>query len=64
MAKLYAIVESGQVTNVVIWDGVSKWDGSNGAMLVPAGISVGIGWAYDGTDFVAPLVPPIPLIVM
>lgn len=49
----YAIVESGIVANVVLWDGTSEWNPPSGAEVVqvPAETLVCIGYTYDGTKF-------------
>jgi hypothetical protein len=56
----YAIVESGVVVNVVIWDGQTTWQPPSGANVVqiPDGAYVGIGSTYDGTNFGPPTQPP------
>lgn len=51
----YAIIQSGKVMNIVIWDGGDGWsppDGST-AVQLPEGAPVDIGWSYDGTKFTA-----------
>ena len=51
----YAVVEDGKVTNIVVWDGETKWLPENGyAILAPEG--VGIGWTYVDGIFTAPVV--------
>lgn len=52
----YAVVESGAVTNVVVWDGISDWEPPQGstANLLPIGAPVSIGYAFDGTNYTAP----------
>ena len=49
----YAIVESGIVSNIVLWDGTSEWDAPEGAHVVPIadGTLVCLGYMYDGTKF-------------
>jgi hypothetical protein len=49
----YAIVNSGIVTNLIVWDGVTPYNPGPGNILVevPAGLNVDIGWTYDGTNF-------------
>ncbi|MFY0861237.1 MULTISPECIES: tail fiber assembly protein [Enterobacter] len=41
---------------MALWDGVNEWGPEEGVVL-PAGEYVGIGWLYDGTEFIAPPVP-------
>lgn len=54
----YAIVASGAVTNIVVWDGASEWTPPEGAkaVLIPEGQAVDIGYTYDGMVFSAPAV--------
>ena len=54
----YAVVESGVVTNIVAWDGVSDWTPPQGstANLIPDGLQVGIGYSFDGANYTAPAV--------
>lgn len=51
MSNLYAIVEEGVVTNIVVWDGESEWDAPEGAKVVLAGSGAEIGGTYDGESF-------------
>lgn len=58
----YAIVDqSGNVTNVVVWDGdIDNWtppDGTN-AVAVSGGLGVGPGYTYANGVFTAPPPPP------
>lgn len=53
----YAVVKSGTVTNIIVWDGGEDWsppDGST-AIELSQGASVDIGWLYDGAEFSAPV---------
>lgn len=56
MSDIYAVVVDGVVVNMALWDGVSEW-GSEEGVVLPSGEYVGIGWLYDGTEFIAPPVP-------
>ncbi|HGV4074783.1 TPA: tail fiber assembly protein [Enterobacter kobei] len=56
MSDIYAVVVDGVVVNMALWDGVNEWGHEEGVVL-PAGEYVGIGWLYDGTEFIAPPVP-------
>lgn len=56
MSDIYAVVVDGVVVNMALWDGVNEWGPEEGVEL-PAGEYVGIGWLYDGTEFIAPPVP-------
>lgn len=49
MVKQYAIIQEGKVVNVIIWDGVSAWAGSEN--LVEITKSGGIGWDYSDGIF-------------
>lgn len=50
----YAIVTSGVVANVILWDGVEPWECVEEAVACPD--DAGIGWTYDG-EFHAPETP-------
>lgn len=55
--QTYAIVESGVVTNVVLWSGdTSAWQPPQGATanLLPAGSAVSPGYTFDGTNYAPP----------
>lgn len=57
MSNTYAIIQSGVVVNVVVWDGDAKtWSPPEGAtsVIIPAGIALCVGWLYDGTSFQSP----------
>lgn len=76
MSNVYAMVEAGVVTNVVMWDGpgvVPSQDSSGieiAAWVPPEGVEMilvtdetgpaHIGGAWDGVQFVAPPAPPVP----
>lgn len=49
----YAVVKSGVVANIVVWDGKSDWEPGDGtkAVVVPNDTLVEIGGTYDGTEF-------------
>jgi hypothetical protein len=60
----YAIVESGVVVNVALWDGdIGTWSPAEGqtAVLLPDD-SVGIGHSYAGGVFTSPPAPAAPVI--
>jgi len=63
----YAIIANGVVANIVLWDGAASWTPPTGSTtkLVPDNSQVNIGFAFDGTNFVAPAqpapTPPTPL---
>jgi len=52
MEQLAAIVSNGTVTNIIV---VSAADPA--WILIPSGIPVAIGWAYDGVSFAPPAKP-------
>lgn len=63
MPDQYAIVENGVVTNMILWDGdTESWSPPAGisAVSVADGLEIGIGWAYNGTSFAAPVVVAVP----
>jgi hypothetical protein len=51
----YALIESGVVVNVIVWD-LSPYPLTDGQtlVLIPEGSGAWIGWTYDGTNFIAP----------
>jgi hypothetical protein len=55
----YAIVESGVVVNIVIWDGVAEWSPNTVqiAVQIKDGDEVGIGYSFIDGEFVAPVIP-------
>lgn len=54
--QIYAVIENGIVSNLVCWDGKSEWHAPDGsiAKAIPSGVSVSIGYAFDGGTFAAP----------
>lgn len=54
----YALIQNGVVANIIEWDGSSSWQPPKDTQTVqvPAGVLVGIGYAYDGKAFSAPVV--------
>lgn len=76
MSSAYAMIESGTVTNVVLWDGpgvevepdahgaeVTAWQPPEGAEMFPVTEETGpayIGGTYVDGKFVAPPTPPAP----
>lgn len=47
----YAVVENSIVTNLIEWDGKSKYDVSSSVQVIPADEDVDIGSIYNGTNF-------------
>jgi hypothetical protein len=56
----YAVIENGIVVNVVVWDGESDWSAPTGCSLnqLPTDSPVGVGYAFDGTNFTPPVYTP------
>jgi hypothetical protein len=52
--KRYAIIENGFVSNVIVWDGVSEFPGSDKLIDLSDTPEVGPGYQFDGTKFTAP----------
>ena len=58
----YAIIENNKVTDVIEWDGKSDVSFISGTLVkVPENDQAGIGWEHDGTKFIAPPPPQIPV---
>ncbi|AMO79706.1 hypothetical protein [Obesumbacterium proteus] len=55
-ATQYAVIESGIVVNIVMWDGASDWAPPDGSeeVKIPAGTIAGIGYTYAAGVFTAP----------
>lgn len=63
MPERYVLVEDATVVNVVLWDGVTPFDGSDRLIAVPDRPEVSVGWTYDGEVFLPPPNPaPIVLV--
>jgi len=63
MVENWAVILGDTVVNVVLWDGdTSTWSPPEGYIMavIPAGSAATVGWGWDGTNFVAPSVPPNP----
>lgn len=61
--KTFAILDvNNLVTNIIKWDGVTKWDVPVGSTSrdVTAVPDVGIGYTFDGVKYIAPPPPPEP----
>jgi len=60
--KHYAVVQSGVVANVVVWDGESPYT-PDGELILVDGLKPepGIGWDYDGKKFADNRPEPEPL---
>jgi len=53
-SNVWAIIDSSQVVNTVVWDGESSWSPPDGTSLVCLADypHVGIGWDYADGQFV------------
>lgn len=51
--SIYAIVENGNVINLIEWDGVAEWEPESGEAVLVDG-AAGIGWRYQDGGFIAP----------
>ncbi|MEE9653898.1 hypothetical protein V4836_06960 [Kluyvera ascorbata] len=49
----YAVVDNGNVINIVEWDGVTEWKPNSG-YPIQINDDVGIGWSYENNVFTAP----------
>lgn len=61
---LYAVVQSGTVKDIVVWDGRAKWKPPEGCSATALGENsqgVAAGWLYVGGEFTAPQEPESPL---
>ena len=60
LVERYAHIKNGVVVNVTLWDGdISRWQPPEDELVITAPENVGIGWRYDGTDWLEPLPPPV-----
>lgn len=61
MADRYAVISetSGEVVNVIVWDGETQFDLEKGMVLVSTDVA-GPGWSYVGGEFLAPPEPEVP----
>jgi hypothetical protein len=50
----YAIVQDGQVVNVILWDGMTAYDAPSTPIAIPDDLAVCPGWSYDGSNWTAP----------
>ncbi|WP_126681290.1 hypothetical protein [Escherichia coli] len=53
MSDIYAVVQNGVVTNLVVWGGKSEFKPEKADIVKCVG-DVGIGWLYDGKKFIKP----------
>jgi len=62
MVSSWAMILNDVVENVCLWDGNgSTWQPPESYLMVviPEGSPVGIGWGWDGTNFVPPANPTL-----
>ena len=51
----YLVVdESGEVVNIILWDGETQYDPGEGRTVLVQPEGVGIGWRRDGDGWTAP----------
>ncbi len=51
----YAVVDkSGNVTNVIVWDGEAQYTPPEGTELIEVTGAAGPGWTYRDGEFIAP----------
>lgn len=57
MSKSFAVISGGIVANVIVADTLEVAEAVSGTVCVEYTdhTTVGIGWTYDGTNFVAPV---------
>ena len=58
MVIRYAMIRDGVVENVSLWDGdLNKWTPPEGIDCIPAPDEIGIGWSWDGQNWIEPVIP-------
>ena len=50
--KTYAHIVDGKVVNVSVWNGESDWTPDEEIVEIPEGVFAGIGFDYDGKNFI------------
>lgn len=55
----YAIIRSGLVENVILWDGEADWNPGDDVSVIDCPAEVGIGWTHDEDGFQAPPEPVV-----
>jgi hypothetical protein len=58
----FAVVDQGLVVNTIVLEEGFNWAPPPGCIIVPLSGSAGIGWTWDGTQFVAPPPEPEPVL--
>jgi hypothetical protein len=53
MKKKLAIIKNGVVTNSILWDDENDFIADEGYLAIYSELA-GLGWVYDGTDFIQP----------
>ncbi|MEY1000334.1 tail fiber assembly protein [Providencia rettgeri] len=62
MSSVYAVIEDMKVVNVIVWDGEAEITALDNQTLINISNvreSVGIGWSYFNSDFIAPPIPEL-----
>lgn len=59
--KTYAHIIDGKVVNVSLWDGESDWVPEEEIVEIPEDSGAGIGWDWDGEEFIDNRPAPEPL---
>lgn len=55
MVQRWAMISSGVVINVCLWDGdTNTWEPPSGIEMQPATDDCGIGWTWNGETFSPP----------
>jgi hypothetical protein len=58
MVIRYAMIRDGVVENVSLWDGdLNRWQPPEGIVCIPAPDHIGIGWSWDGSNWIEPVIP-------
>lgn len=55
MVDIYGVIVDGVVVNSIMWDGEGQLDMEGDIVLM--GSNGGIGWTYDGKEFIPPVLP-------
>lgn len=53
----YAIIKDGKVTNIIEYDGKSKYKADGDLVKVPADSTASTGWEYKNDKFIEPPKP-------
>lgn len=62
MSNRYALIENNVVVNVCLWDGhLHTWQPPEHLDAVLAPDEIAIGWRWDGSEWLPPVPPPLPV---